>query len=109
MDIKLLLSYDIKEHRAEEYYRFIMGEFLPRVQTMGLVMAEGWQTVYGDYPARLMAFVAAEGTHLLPVIQSDEWQTLETRLDEFVENYEKMIVPIKPNFQFFIPHYRRER
>ena len=58
MEVKLLLVYNIKARREAEYYRYVMGEFLPTLQNMGLYMTEGWHTAYGDYPVRLIAFQA---------------------------------------------------
>lgn len=106
MDYKLLLAYDVKPHKEEEYYRFVMGEFLPRAQAIGLTMTEGWQTVYGHYPARLLTFAAAEEETFQQAIQSEEWDSIETKLGEFIINYEKRLVPAKAGFQFFIPSYR---
>lgn len=109
MDYKLLISYDIKEHRAEEYYRFIMGEFLPRAQAIGLVMIEGWQTIYGDYSSRLLGFSAESREQMERALLSDDWDSIETKLEEFITNYEKRVVPSKTGFQFFIPSYRADR
>jgi hypothetical protein len=108
MNFKLLLAYDIRSQRTEDYYQFIMGEFLPRVQALGLIMTEGWQTLYGDYPSRLLGFAARDDKTLQHVIQSDEWDSIETKLGEFVANYERRLVKAKPGFQFFIPYYRRQ-
>ena len=103
MSLKLLLAYDIKQHRVEDYYRFIMGEFLPRAQGIGLVLAETWQTTYGDYPARLIGFLAKDDSTVAEALTSDEWDSIETKLGEFVLNYEKKVVPLKNGFQFFSP------
>ncbi|MFQ5576352.1 MAG: hypothetical protein ACE5G8_05115 [Anaerolineae bacterium] len=108
MSFKLLLSYNIKEHRLETYYRFIMGEFLPRAQALGLAMTEGWHTAYGDYPARLLIFRPDDNASVAQILQSDEWDAIETRLGEFVSDYEKCLVRPRRTFQFFIPHYRRQ-
>ncbi len=104
MALKLLLAYDVKSHRAEDYYNFVMAEFLPRAQALGLVMTEGWQTAYGNYPSRLIVFAAQSDELLATILGSDEWDSIETKLGEFIINYEKRVVPARPNFQFFIPN-----
>jgi len=101
MVLKLLLSYNIRHERAEAYYRFVMSELLPRMQALGLVMTEGWRTVYGDYPARLIVFASQDAEVMRQALKSDEWDALETRLEEFVADYEMRVVTAKPNFQFF--------
>ncbi len=101
MALKLLLSYNIRLDRAEAYYRFVMSEFLPRMQMLGLVMTDGWRTAYGDYPSRLIAFAAQDEGIMKEALRSDEWDSLETRLEEFIADYEMRIVHAKPHFQFF--------
>ena len=48
MPIKLLLVYNVKSTREEAYYRFMMGEFLPTAQNIGLQIVEAWRTLWGD-------------------------------------------------------------
>lgn len=108
MSHKLLISYDVKEYRLEDYYRFVMGEFLPRLQMLGLAMTEGWQTIHGNYPSRLLVFEARNSKSLHKALDSDVWDSVETKLKEFIVHYEKRVVKAKPNFQFFIPQYRGE-
>ena len=108
MPVKLLLAYDIKPQRLEEYYQFILGEFLPRAHTLGLKLRSSWQTVYGNYPDRLVEFVAKDLETMQSALHHEVWDSIETKLGEYVANYEKQIVPLKPNFQFFIPRRRKQ-
>ena len=103
MEVKLLLAYNIKPNREAEYYRFVLGEFLPSLQNMDLVMVEGWHTAYGDYPMRLIALKAEDEMTLKRVLQSDEWKNGKEKLQKLVRDYEEMIVPARKVFQFFIP------
>ena len=108
MEIKLLLVYDIKPHREAEYYRYVLGEFLPTLQNMGLIMVEGWHTAYGDYPMRLIAFRAQDESVMQNVMSSDEWKAAKGRLLKLVRDYEQRIVLAKNPFQFFIPSSRMQ-
>ena len=67
MSLKLLLSYNIKPNREAEYYRFVLGEFLPELQSVGLLMDEGWHTAYGDYPIRLLVFRTQDGVEMTDI------------------------------------------
>ena len=107
MEVKLLLVYDIKPHREAEYYRYVLGEFLPALQGMGLVMVEGWHTAYGDYPMRLIAFRAENEAALREALSSKEWQTSKEQLLKLVRDYEERVVIAGSPFQFFIPASRR--
>ena len=106
MEVKLLLVYDIKPHREAEYYRYVLGEFLPTLQNMGLIMVEGWHTAYGDYPMRLIAFRAQDEMVMQKVMRSDEWKAARDRLLKLVRDYEQRIVVARNPFQFFMPSGR---
>ncbi len=106
MEIKLLLAYDIKPNREAEYYRYVLGEFLPTLQNMDLVMVEGWHTAYGDYPMRLIALRADSEEQLRYVRQTDDWREAKDKLLKLVRNYEEYVVPAKKMFQFFKPSKR---
>lgn len=106
MEVKLLLIYNIKPYREAEYYRYVMGEFLPTLQNIGLIMSEGWHTAYGDYPMRLMVFRAEDLARMEAILQNREWQKAKERLLRLVHDYEERVVPAKNSFQFFIPSDR---
>ncbi len=103
MEVKLLLAYNIRPNREAEYYRYVLGEFLPSLQNMDLVMVEGWHTAYGDYPMRLIVLRADSEDKLRDVMKSEAWNSGKERLLKMVRDYEEKIVPAKKVFQFFIP------
>ena len=103
MEVKLLVTYNIKPNREAEYYRYVLGEFLPALQNVGLAMIEGWHTAYGDYPLRLIVFRADSEDKLRDIMKTDEWNAGKERLLKMVRDYEECIVPAKKVFQFFLP------
>jgi hypothetical protein len=42
--LKLLLEYDVNQDTVQEYYQFVMGQYVPALQSMGLQMSEAWHT-----------------------------------------------------------------
>lgn len=103
MEVKLLLAYDIKPSREAEYYRYVMGEFLPTLQNLGMYMTEGWHTAYGDYPVRLIAFQTNSEAEMTTILKSSDWKKSKEKLLKLVRNYEERVIPAKKTFQFFIP------
>lgn len=98
--VKLLLTYDpIPEHR-EAYFRFVLGEFVPAMEQLGLTMCDAWYTAYGAYPLRLTGFIAADIDTLESILYSSAFKNLEIQLQEFVSNYARRIVPRSSRFQF---------
>jgi hypothetical protein len=98
--VKLLMSYDIASESQQAYYEFILREFIPKAQELGLAISEAWHTAYGDYPVRMTGFVAPDRETLNKIMQSDEWADLRARLDPFITNLRFKVVPFRDGFQF---------
>ena len=99
MLVKLLLTYNVNDDASEEYRQFVLGEFLPAVQKMGLAVTEVWLTTYGDYPERQTELVSRDEDTMWRILGSEEWQELEERLNEYVNDFGRKIVPYQPGFQ----------
>ncbi len=98
--VKLLLTYDPIPDQREAYFRYILGEFVPALEQMGLTMCDAWYTAYGAYPLRLNGFIAQDMSTLEEILASETFKDLETRLQELVSNYARRIVPRSSRFQF---------
>jgi hypothetical protein len=99
MLVKLLLTYNVNDGTSEEYRQFVLGEFLPAVQRMGLAVTEVWLTTYVDYPERQTELVSRDEDTMWRILTSEEWQELEERLREYVHDFGRKIVPYQPGFQ----------
>ncbi len=100
MGSKLLLTYNIVVHRQEAYLRFIIDEFIPTLQTLGLTNTGVWHTAYGDYPIRLLVFVSETPEAMQRALESGTWNELEKKLQTFVADYDRRVVSNEPYFQF---------
>ena len=98
--IKLLIAYDVLPGVQESYHRFILGEFVPTAESLGLYMREAWHTAYGDYPSRLSTLVAEDLETLLTILDSEEWHSLEETLKSYTTNYSTKVVRFRHRFQF---------
>ena len=98
--VKLLLTYDPLPENREAYFNYVLGEFVPALEHLGLTMSEAWHTAYGPYPLRLAGFIAEDKTHLEEILASERFQDLEGRLKAFVANYHRRVVPSRGRFQF---------
>ena len=73
--VKLLIAYNIRAGQENTYRRFVLEDLLPQAQELGLVPTDAWHTAYGNYPLRLLGFVADDlaactgGTRHRPVAQ----------------------------------------
>ena len=100
MPVKLLMTWDISPEHEQEYFEFVIGEFLPGIQRLGLEPIEAWATIYGEYPQIMVAMLAPDLPGAQQVINSVEWTGLRDRLFEYVKNYSYKVVPNKGGFQF---------
>lgn len=98
---KLILTYDIQPDVQETYFQFMLGEFVPMAQALGLHMNGAWHTAYGDYPIRLVEFIAEDLATIHTALKNSQWLALEDRLQEFVTNYHKKALRLREDvFQF---------
>ena len=98
--VKLMMSYSIRPDDAQAYYEYVLGHYIPVMQSKGLEVAEAWHTAYGDYPNRLIAFVARDHETVRQVIDDGSWDELNERLMELVTDFDYKIIPYKIGFQF---------
>jgi hypothetical protein len=97
---KMILSYDVPSASYESYYQFVLRELVPALQEEGLYMVEVWHTAYGDYPLRMVGFVAEDFYTIRELLSSKRWRDLEHHLLSYVRNYSCQIVRYRQGFQF---------
>lgn len=100
MSVKVIMTWDIEAERDQEYFEFIVGEFVPGVQRLGLQPTEAWATIYGAYPQIQVGLLADDMPQARRVLASPDWALLQDRLFGYVKNYSFKIVPIRAGFQF---------
>ena len=100
MAVKVLMTWDIAGERDQEYFEFVIGEFIPGVQRLGLQPAEAWATVYGSYPQIQVGLLASNLAEARQILGSNEWITLQDRLSSYIKNYSCKVIPARGGFQF---------
>ena len=100
MSVKLIMSWDIAPEHEQDYFEFVIGEFIPGVQRLGLQPAEAWATIYGDYPQIQVGILADDLRGVQQVLHSDGWRQLQDKLFMLVKNFSFKIVPASNGFQF---------
>jgi hypothetical protein len=99
MSVKLLMTWDIAPDQEQAYFEFVVGEFIPGVQRLGLQPVEAWATVYGDYPQIQVGILADDLAEARRALKSDGWNTLSDKLFALVQNFSYKIVPARTGFQ----------
>ena len=99
MQYKLLLSWNILPGREQEYFEFVVREFIPGIQALGLEPSDAWLTIYGEQPQILTGVGVNSMNFLNTVLSSQEWDSMISKLLDYVDNLEVKTVKAKPGFQ----------
>lgn len=100
MPVKLIMTWDIATEQEQEYFEFVVREFIPGVQRLGFELSDAWATVYGGQPQIMVGAVLPSITRVRQVMRSTEWKSLKHRLQDFVQNYSQKVVESRGSFQF---------
>jgi hypothetical protein len=99
MAVKLLMTWDILPGREQEYFEFVVRDFLPEIQKLGLEASDAWYTMYGDQPQIMAAVQSNSMGSLQQILDSSEWDQLILSLMDYVEEFDYKIVQAKSGFQ----------
>ncbi len=99
MTVKLLMTWDILPGREQDYFEFVVRDFIPSLQRMGMEPSDVWYTAYGSQPQIMAGAQMDDLKALQGVLKSNDWQSLTQRLQDFVENLNYKVVPARSGFQ----------
>jgi len=97
---KLLMTFDIKQSTHDAYFQFVLGELVPAMQGMGLYMLQAYHTAYGHYPVRQLEFVAEDYDTVRKAMETDTWEQIQAKFNDYTTNYRQKVVRFKDGFQF---------
>ncbi|MDY6867597.1 MAG: hypothetical protein SVT56_06780 [Chloroflexota bacterium] len=100
MNIKVIMTWDIIPGREQEYFEFVVRNFMPGVQKLGMALSDAWVTIYGDHPQILVGAVVPGLERAQEIVTSEEWELLNQQLKDYVTNYELKLAPLEGGFQF---------
>ncbi|RMG71023.1 MAG: hypothetical protein D6711_16200 [Chloroflexi bacterium] len=89
---RLMLIYDINPRYQNEYYNYILREFIPMLQRMNVYMLYAWQVIGKGHPERQIEFVCESETIIRSVLASDEYQQAEEKLKHYTLNFRRKLV-----------------
>ncbi len=99
MAVKLLMSWDIKPGQDQEYFEFMVREWVPGLQRLGLEPTDAWLTMYGSSPQILTGGITRSLKAMRQILETEEWQALKSQLLSFVDNYEQKVIRATGGFQ----------
>jgi hypothetical protein len=99
--VKLLMQWDIKQEREQDYFEFVVREWVPGITRLGLEPTGAWYTAYSaSKQSQILTEGIAEDLETMQsILKSKEWLQLHERLLEYVHNYEQKVVRVTGDFQ----------
>ena len=98
--VKLIFTWDIAPDREQDYFEFMVREFIPGVQRLGFELTDAWATVYGSQPQIMVGVVLPSISKARQVMRTSEWNSLYNKLLDHVVNFSSKIVEARRGFQF---------
>jgi hypothetical protein len=89
---KLILSWDIKQETESDYFEFMVSEFIPAINKLGIHDVQAWYTLYGNCEQILFSGLADDPTKMGFILASETWETLRVRLEDLVENFNQKVI-----------------
>lgn len=100
MPVKIVMTWDIAQDSEQEYFEFVISEFVPSIQRLGLQPLDAWATLYGEYPQIQVGMIASDAEIAQRMLESKEWIALREKLFNYIENFSYKIIPARTGFQF---------
>ncbi|MEM7111286.1 MAG: hypothetical protein AAF614_02565 [Chloroflexota bacterium] len=99
MPTKLLMRWDIHQETESEYFEFLVHEFIPTLNRLGMGDIEIWYTAYGAHEQKMAEGIAQSLEQMQKILGSEEWANLHEKLTKFVDNFEQKVIPATRGFQ----------
>ena len=99
MTVKLLMTWDILPNLEQEYFEFVISNFIPEIKGLGISPVDIWYTMYGNQPQIMIATKTQSQAALNVAMASKEWQRLIENLMQFVDNFSYKVIPAQTGFQ----------
>lgn len=89
---KLILRWDIEPVTESEYFEFMVSEFIPTTNKLGLSDIQAWYTLYGDCEQILFTAVANSEDQMQKILKTELWSNVESRLLDLVSNFHRKVI-----------------
>ncbi|MCA9920131.1 MAG: hypothetical protein KC445_19370 [Anaerolineales bacterium] len=99
MAAKLLMRWDVRPETESEYFEFLVHEFIPGLNKLGIDDIQVWYTQYGECEQKLASGIANTTEKMQAALDSPNWGQLNDKLQSYVENFSQKVIPATGGFQ----------
>jgi hypothetical protein len=97
--MKLLMRWNIRQGKEADYFEYVLKEFAPGINKLGLQLTESWYTVYGEGPQILTGAVTDSQEEMDAALDNEAWPKMIQKLKEYVTDFGYKVVPATGRFQ----------
>lgn len=99
MATKLLMRWNIRPETESEYFEFLVHEFIPVMNKLGVDEIQVWYTTYGNCEQKLASGIAPSSESMNLALQSKEWAHLADKLQTYVTEFNWKVINATRGFQ----------
>ncbi len=99
--LRLILTWDIRPGREQEYSVFVNDRLAPGLVEIGLPPHDVYYTAYGDVPQIMVVLDVASPEVLQRALSSSLWRQLKEELSQYIENYQERIIQANGDGGYF--------
>ena len=99
MAAKILMRWDVRPETESEYFEFLVHEFIPGLNKLGIDDIQVWYTQYGDCEQKLASGITNSPEKMQDALASPGWGQLNDKLQSFVENFSQKVISATGGFQ----------
>jgi len=90
--LKMIMTWDIRPGREQEYSEFINDRLAPGLVELGLPPSDVFFTTYGRVPQIMVILDVADEAALQKATRQRKWANLKNDLLNYIENYREKVV-----------------
>jgi hypothetical protein len=99
MSAKLIMRWDIRPEKESEYFEFLVHEFIPVMNKLGIADILVWYTAYGECEQKLAEGTTESVDQMRSILRSEEWIVLTDKLQNYVIDFDLKVVAASRGFQ----------
>lgn len=99
MSTKLIMNWDIRPETESEYFEFLVHEFIPGMNRLGIGEIQVWYTTYGECEQKLATGVTEDMEQMKTALGSEDWEKMTGKLNSFVTDLHLKVISANKGFQ----------
>ncbi|UCC53384.1 MAG: hypothetical protein JSV68_05320 [Anaerolineaceae bacterium] len=99
MSAKLLMRWDIRPEKESEYFEFLVHEFIPALNKLGVEDILVWYTAYGECEQKLAEGTTGSLEQMKSILNSEDWVILTDKLQNYVVDFTLKVIEASRGFQ----------